>query len=71
MLISLSSMEQKTLNNTYKIRTGHKKNIYQRESLCCGRKELKNQKTLHVNPILVGITKSITMLLTDKIHHHK
>ena len=58
-------------NNTYKVRTvversiGHFKHCFG----ISGRKT-QNEKTLHADLLLAGITQLITVVLADKIHRH-
>ena len=59
-------------NNTYKVRTVVERNInHIKENLCLAGRRTQNEKTLHADLILAGITQLITVLLADKIHHHE
>ncbi len=58
--------------STYKIRTAVERNIdYIKENLCLAGRRTQNEKTLHADLILAGITQLITVLLADKINHHE
>ena len=59
-------------NDTYKIRTAVERNInHIKENLCLAGRRTQNEKTLHADLILAGITQLITVVLADKIHHHE
>ena len=59
-------------DRTYKIRTVVERDIHHiKENLCLAGRRTQNQKTLHADLILAGITQLITVLLADKIHHHE
>jgi len=59
-------------DNTYKIRTVVERDINQiKENLCLAGRRTQNEKTLHADLILAGITQLITVVLADKIHHHE
>ena len=59
-------------DNTYKIRTVAERNIYHiKENLCLAGRRTQNEKTLHADLILAGITQLITVVLDDKIKHHE
>jgi hypothetical protein len=42
-----------------------------KENLCLAGRRTQNQKTLHADLVLAGITQLITVLLADRIHHHE
>lgn len=42
-----------------------------KENLCLAGRCTQNQKTLHADLVLAGITQLITVLLADRIHHHE
>ena len=42
-----------------------------KEKLCLAGRRTQNQKTLHADLVLAGITQLITVLLADRIHHHE
>ena len=59
-------------DNTYKIRTVVERDIYHiKDNLCLAGRRTQNEKTLHADLILAGITQLITVVLADKIHHHE
>ena len=59
-------------DNTYKIRTVVERGIYHiKEHLCLAGRRTQNEKTLHADLILAGITQLITVVLADKINCHK
>ena len=59
-------------DNTYKIRTVVERDInHMKENLCLAGRRTQNEKTLHADLILAGITQLITVVLADKIKHHE
>lgn len=59
-------------NETYKIRTVVERDInHIKDNLCLAGRRTQNEKTLHADLLLAGITQLITVLLADKIHHHE
>ncbi len=59
-------------NNTYKIRTAVERNLnHTKENLCLAGRRTQNEKTLHADLILAGITQLLTVVLADKINHHE
>ncbi len=44
---------------------------HMKEKLCLAGRRTQNQKTLHADLVLAGITQLITVLLADRIHHHE
>lgn len=59
-------------DDTYKIRTAVERNIQHiKDNLCLAGRRTQNEKTLHADLILAGITQLITVVLADKIHHHE
>lgn len=59
-------------NDTYKIRTVVERDInHIKENLCLAGRRTQNEKTLHADLILAGITQLITVILADKISHHE
>ncbi len=59
-------------NDTYKIRTVVERDInHIKENLCLAGRRTQNEKTLHADLILAGITQLITVILADKINHHE
>jgi hypothetical protein len=59
-------------NTTYKIRTAVERDInHIKENLCLAGRRTQNEKTLHADLVLAGITQLITVVLADKINHHE
>lgn len=59
-------------NDTYKIRSVVEKSInHFKDSYCLAGRRTQNEKTLHADLLLSGITQLITVVLADKIHQHK
>ena len=59
-------------DNIYKIRTVVERDInHIKDSLCLAGRRTQNEKTLHADLILAGITQLITVVLADKIKHHE
>ena len=59
-------------NSTYKIRTAVERDInHFKDNLCLAGRRTQNEKTLHADLILAGITQLITVVLADKIKHHE
>ena len=59
-------------DNTYKLRTVVERDIHHiKDNLCLAGRRTQNEKTLHADLILAGITQLITVVLADKIHHHE
>ena len=59
-------------DNTYKIRTAVERDIHHiKENLCLADRRTQNEKTMHADLILAGITQLITVVLADKIKHHE
>lgn len=55
-------------DNTYKIRTVVERDInHIKDTLCLAGRRTQNEKTLHADLILAGITQLITVVLADKI----
>lgn len=58
--------------STYKIRTAVERDInHIKENLCLAGRRTQNEKTLHADLILAGITQLVTVILADKINHHE
>jgi len=58
--------------STYKIRTTVERSInHFKDSFGLAGRKTQNEKTLHADLILAGITQLITVVLTDKIHQHQ
>lgn len=59
-------------DNTYKIRTVVERDIHHiKDHLCLAGRRTQNEKTLHADLLLAGITQLITVVLADKIKHHE
>lgn len=59
-------------DNTYKVRAVVEKAIYQfKDSFCIAGRRTQNEKTLHADLLLSGISQLITVVLADKIHKHE
>ena len=59
-------------DNTYKTRTVVERDIHHiKDNLCLAGRRTQNERTLHADLILAGITQLITVVLADKIHHHE
>ena len=59
-------------DNTYKTRAVVERNInHIKENLCLAGRRTQNEKTLHADLILAGITQLITVVLANRINHHE
>lgn len=59
-------------NETFKIRSVVEQSInHFKDSFCISGRKTQNDKTLHADLLLSGITQLITVVLTDKIHKHQ
>jgi len=59
-------------DSTYKIRVTVEKAINQlKDSFCIANRKTQNEKTLHADLLLSGITQLITVMVADKIHKHQ
>lgn len=59
-------------DTTYKIRVAVEKSInHFKYSYCVADRKTQNEKTLHADLFLAGITQLITVIVADKIHKHK
>ena len=57
---------------TYKIRTTVERSInHFKDSFGLAGRKTQNEKTLHADLILAGITQLISVILADKIHQHQ
>lgn len=57
---------------TYKMRSVVEQSInHFKESFCIAGRKTQNEKTLHADLLLAGITQLITVILADKIHKHQ
>ncbi len=58
-------------DETYKIRVNVEKSInHFKDSFCIACRKTQNEKTLHADLLLAGITQLTTAILADEIHHH-
>lgn len=58
------------LDNTHKIQPVVERDIqYIKEKLCLAGRHTQNEKTLHSDLILAGITQLVSAVLAGKIHH--
>ena len=58
--------------STYKIRVNVEKAInHFKDSFCVAGRKTRNEKTLHADLLLAGITQLVTVLTADKIHKHQ
>jgi hypothetical protein len=59
-------------DQTYKIRSTVEQSInHFKDSFCISGRKTQNEKTLHADLLLAGITQLITVVLADKIHKHQ
>ena len=59
-------------DETYKTRTVVERSInHFKDSFCLAGRKTQNEKTLHADLLLSGITQLITVVLADKIHQHQ
>lgn len=57
---------------TYKVRSVVEQSInHFKDSLCVAGRRTQNEKTIHADLLLAGITQLITVILADKIHKHE
>lgn len=57
---------------TYKIRSVVEQSInHFKDNLCIAGRKTRNEKTLHADLLLAGISQLITVVLADKIHRHE
>lgn len=57
---------------TYKVRVNVEKSInHFKDSFCAAGRKTQNEKTLHADLLLAGITQLITALVADKLHKHQ
>lgn len=58
--------------STYKVRVTVEKSINQfKDSYCIAGRRTRNEKTLHADLLLAGITQLITVIVADKIHKYQ
>ena len=59
-------------DSIYKIRTVVERDInHIKDNICLAGRRTQNEKTLHADLILAGITQLITVVLADKINHRE
>ena len=59
-------------NETYKIRVNIEKSInHFKDSFCVAGRKTQNEKTLHADLLLAGISQLVTVMVADKIHQHQ
>lgn len=59
-------------DSTYKIRINVEKSInHFKNSFCIAGRKTQNEKNLHMDLLLAGITQLITVMVADKIHKHQ
>lgn len=62
----------KEWEETYKIRSVVEQSInHFKESFCIAGRKTQNEKTIHADLLLAGITQLITVVIADKIHKHQ
>jgi hypothetical protein len=58
--------------DTYKIRAVVEKGInHFKDSFCLEGRKTRNEKTIHADLLLSGITQLVTVILADNIHQHQ
>ena len=58
--------------DTYKVRVNVEKSInHFKDSFCVAGRRTQNEKTLHADLLLAGISQLVTVIVADKIHRHK
>ena len=59
-------------DSTYKVRVNVEKSInHFKDSFCVADRKTQNEKTLHADLLLAGITQLITVMAADKLHRHQ
>lgn len=59
-------------DSVYKMRVNVEKSIsHFKDSFCVAGHKTHNEKTLHADLLLAGITQLITVMVADKIHKHQ
>ncbi|MEY8333956.1 transposase [Lachnospiraceae bacterium 47-T17] len=62
----------KEWEETYKLRVSVEKSInHFKDSFCIANRKTQNEKTLHADLLLAGITPLVTVMTADKIHQHQ
>ena len=58
--------------DTYKVRVNVEKSInHFKDSFCVAGRRTQNEKTLHADLLLAGISQLVTVMVANKIHRHK
>jgi len=59
-------------DSTYKVRVNVEKSInHFKNSFCVTARKTQNEKTLHADLLLAGITQLITVMVADKLYKHQ
>lgn len=59
-------------DSTYKIRVNVEKSInHIKDSFCIANRRTQNEKTLHADLLLAGITQLATVMIADKTHQYQ
>ena len=59
-------------DSNYKVRVNIEKSInHFKDSFCIANRKTQNEKTLHADLLLAGITQLITVIVADKLHKHQ
>lgn len=59
-------------DDTYKIRVNVEKAInHFKDSFCVAGRKTRNEKTIHADLLLAGITQLVTVMVADKLHKHQ
>lgn len=59
-------------DSTYKVRVNVEKSInHFKDSFCIARRKTQNEKTLHADLLLAGITQLVTVMVADQLHNHQ
>lgn len=62
----------KEWKNTYKIRVNVEKSInHFKDSFCVANRKTTNEKTIHADLLLAGISQLLTVVVADKINQRK
>lgn len=62
----------KEWDETYKVRVNVEKSInHFKNNFCIANRKTQNEKTLHADLLLAGITQLVTVMVADKIHQHQ
>lgn len=59
-------------DDTYKVRTTVERSInHVKDSFCLAGRKTRNEKTLHADLLLAGISQLLGVILADKLHQHQ